>query len=376
MTAESVLSRFNEATTDPLSKLSEMEKATGKKVVGGFLYDLPEEMLHAAGLQPLIFWGTNKPLSRADTLIQSFCCSLVRSTLELLADGTLDGLQGMLIPHVCDSAQQMSSIWKYNFQDKYTDDYYLPKKLRSQSSRDYLLAELNRFKGSVEGFCGGKITESSMKESIKLYNENRALMRELNDLRLKKPGVISDKDFYTSVKASMMMPKEEHSALMKELLGSLKDAPAGEEPEVKLVVSGLVWEPPELLDLFAEVGISIVGDDLYNGSRYFLKDVAEDGDPLEAMADRHINNLPCCCYHYPQQETARHLIKLVKDTGAHGIVILELMFCEPQDFELPDLLKAIEEAGIHELSLETEQQTTALGQMKTRLEAFVEMIGD
>ena len=96
----------------------------------------------------------------------------------------------------------------------------------------------------------------------------------------------------------------------------------------------------------------------------------------EALADRFINNIPCCCYNYPRMETADHLIKLVQDTGAQGIVILEMTFCEPQDFELPDLVKAIEEAGIPELTLETDQQTTAMGQMRTRLEAFIEMIGD
>jgi benzoyl-CoA reductase subunit C len=375
MTAESVLAKFNEAAADPLSRIGEIKEATGRKVVGCFLYDVPEELLHAAGLQPLVFWGTNKPISKADTLIQSFCCSLVRSSVEVLVDGTLDQMEGMIIPHVCDSAQQMASTWKYNFDDKYTEDYFLPKKLRSQASRDYLLAELNRFKGSIEGFAGGEVTEDSLRESVKLYNRNRALLRELNDLRLSKPGVISDKDFYTAVKASMAMPKEEHSKLMRELLDALKDAPGGDEPEARVVLSGVVWEPPGILDLFAEVGVGIVGDDLYNGSRYFLKDVAESGDPMEALANRFIDNLPFCCYHYPQQETAQHLIKLVKDTDADGIVILEIMFCEPQDFEHPDLVKAIEEAGIPELTLETEQQTAALGQLRTRLEAFIEMIG-
>ncbi len=376
MTAESVLSQFHQAVADPLSRIGELKKSTNRKVVGCFLYDTPEELLHAAGLQPLVFWGTNKPLSRADTLIQSFCCSLVRSTLEVLADGTLKDLDGMIIPHVCDSAQQMASIWKYNTEGMYIEDYFLPKKLRSQTSKEYLMAELNRLKESIEGLAGQKISDDALKESIKLYNENRALMKELNELRLSKPGVIADKDFYTTVKASMMLPKEEHTPLLKELLSSLKEATGGDEPEASLIVSGIVWEPPEILDLFADLGVRIAGDDFYNGSRYFLKNVAENDNPMEALADRHIDNLPFCCYHYPQQETAQHLIKLVKDTGAQGIVILEIKFCEPQDFEHPDLVKAIEEAGIPELSLETDQQTTALGQMRTRLEAFIEMIGE
>lgn len=377
MSAESVLSRFHEAAAEPLSKkIENQKKATGKKMVGCFLYDLPEELLHAAGLQPLLFWGTNRPISMADTLIQSFCCSLVRSAVEALADGTLSKLDGMLIPHVCDSAQQMSSTWKYNSGGMYVEDYFVPKKLYSQASKEYLMDELNRLKGSIESLSGRKVTPALLKESIKLYNEDRALLRQLNDIRLKKPGAISDRDFYASVKASMIMPKEEHIPLMKDLLNSLKDAGAGEAPKIKVVLSGILWEPPQVLDVFAEVGVAIIGDDLYNGSRYFLKDVATDGDPMEALADRHINNIPFCCYHYPRQEVAQHLIKLVKETGAHGIVILEIKFCEPQDFEHPDLVKAIEEAGIPELSLETELQTIALGQMRTRLEAFVEMVGE
>ena len=241
------------------------------------------------------------------------------------------------------------------------------------------MGELERLKTSIEKFGGQKITEESLNKSILIYNKNRALLRKMYDIRRKRPGILRSKEALSIVMSSMLMPKEEHNRLLEGFLGELeKQGPAG-DAKVKLVLSGSLCQAPRLdiLDAIDEVGAVVVDDDLYVGSRYIITDAPLRANPLESLADRFLEmRRRCPTKSDPENDWGGQLVEMVRESKADGVISLQVKFCEACYFYHPDIIRALAGAGIPELRLEMEHETTgmALGQIKTRVQGFIESI--
>jgi benzoyl-CoA reductase/2-hydroxyglutaryl-CoA dehydratase subunit BcrC/BadD/HgdB len=144
------------------------------------------------------------------------------------------------------------------------------------------------------------------------------------------------------------------------------------------LTGSLCESPPErLLELVESVGGLVVDDDLYVGSRYFLNLVPDAANPLEALADAYLNMVcPCPTRIYPRLALGDYLVEKAARAGAKGIVVLIVKYCEAHNYTYPHMRRRFEAAGIPHLKIETEHETVALEQAKTRLQAFVEMIKD
>jgi benzoyl-CoA reductase/2-hydroxyglutaryl-CoA dehydratase subunit BcrC/BadD/HgdB len=129
-----------------------------------------------------------------------------------------------------------------------------------------------------------------------------------------------------------------------------------------------------LLNLFDTCGVSIVGDDLCTGWRYFSADVSVTGNPIEALADRLIGKVPCPCKYNPGLDRGTDLLQRVEQSHAQGVVFLLLKFCDPHAFDYPYLKKRLDERNIPSLLLEIEPGGLPLGAIETRLQAFVETL--
>jgi len=372
---EKILDTFAASVRDPFNRLKEYKARVGKKAIGYFLTDFPEELIHAASMIPIAVLGNNENISLADAYFQNFACSLVRSTLESKLNHTLDILDGMVIPHICDTTQCLASIWKIAFPGGYFDELVFPKKRHTPSARTYLLNELSRFKKGLEEYAGVKITDESLWDSIRLYNNHRELLRKLYAFKRDHPQALHEREFFTIIRASMLMAKEEHSQLLSQMMTGLAERTTKPEKKVRLVVSGMVCEPLQVLDLIDELGGAIVNDDLCTGSRYFLEDIELNHNPLEAIVGRQLKKTPFPGYHIVSDEAGDSLLDMVEKTDAHGVIFLHLKFCEVHNFDYPDLKKRLEERKIPHLLLETELQMTSLEQLRTRLQAFIEILG-
>jgi benzoyl-CoA reductase subunit C len=238
--------------------------------------------------------------------------------------------------------------------------------------------ELYRFKTSLEKFVEHEITDEALWQSIEVYNRNRRLLRQLYDLRRKNPGLLKAREVLAMVFSSMLMPKEEHSQLLSECLSQMQDTTPSDRSGVRLILAGSLCEAPkvDLLDLLEEVGAVVVDDDLYTGSRYFVQDVDGEGSPMEALARRYEQMLARCPTRIDHENHwGPHLIDMVGRSKAQGVVNWMVKYCEPHNLWYPDVKQSLEKAGIPELLLETDHEIMSLGQIKTRFQVFVEMIG-
>jgi benzoyl-CoA reductase/2-hydroxyglutaryl-CoA dehydratase subunit BcrC/BadD/HgdB len=128
------------------------------------------------------------------------------------------------------------------------------------------------------------------------------------------------------------------------------------------------------MQVLEHVGARIVGDRLGMGSLYYSLEIPENGDPIKALAEGYLKYPFCSTIHKDTSSRAEDLIEQAHHTHAHGVVLLGMKFCEPEFFDYPDLKERLEKAGIPVLVLETELGMSAIGPVRTRIEAFLETL--
>jgi bzd-type benzoyl-CoA reductase N subunit len=381
-----ILGTFTEAQESPYTNWP--DRYPGHRAMGYFCTYVPEEIIHAAGFVPLRIRSSGKPPSRADAHLPSYTCALCRSALDQALRGDLDFLQGVVFPHTCDTIQALADVWRMSFPDLYVETIVQPVYLSSPSTQPYLIAELQRFRHSLEELIGQAISDQAISASIESYDEKRRLLARLYDLRDRLTAL----ELFAATSAGFIMPLEEYNQLLGELVELLAEEEASIPPSLpgrgwgrvapsklrskapRLILVGAVLDDPVVLTIIEELGARIVGDDLCTGSRYFAQPVEADDDPIAALADRYLHRLPCPAKYHPDHERGEHLLKLIHETRADGIVFVLQKFCDPHAFDYAMIKEKLDAAAVPHLRLEMEH-APAPDQWRTRLQAFLEMIG-
>ncbi len=375
MEEKMILGHFKEVAANSLDYLREWKSRSGTKIIGYFCTYTPEEILHAAGFLPVRILGSPTSISLAARHLQSYSCSLVQSSLETALRGDLNFLDGTVFPHTCDSIQRLSDIWAENLRFPFHWDVVLPVKLHTASARTYLIQELKRFRKGLEEFSGQPITDDALKASISLYNKNRSLLRELYRRRSENPERYSPGEILAIVQSATFMSKDQHNQQLTELFKPTKGDGRSPGDKMRLFIAGSVCNHSQVFDLFENSGAYVVGDDLCTGWRYFSEDAPEDGDPIEALAERLIRRVPCPCKHNPRIDRADNLLKRVGEARAQGVIFLLLKFCDPHAFDYPYLKEKLAQKKIPSMVLEIEPGSMPMGALETRLKAFIETLG-
>jgi len=345
-------------------------KKTGKKVVGCISTYTPEEIVYAAGALPVEIMGRAENFSRADAYLPSFACSFTRGFLETLLEERYGYLDLLTVPSTCDSIRGFYAIWKQISDKPYTYLLHYPTN-RSEEAYKYFAEEIERFKNFMEDFSGKKISEKDLRNAIDVYNENRSLLKKLYWLRRRESPPISGVEALEVVLSSMTAPKNLHNQILEKLLGEITERQDYPDGEARLLVSGHIVDDPDILKVIEDSGGIVVSDDLDSGSRYFWGLVDSEAKPIEGISRRYMG-IPSP-YGSPIRDRINYLKTMVKAFQVEGIVFLSRKFCEPYLFDYVTLGKAVKEEGIPSLYLEYEYPL-AKGALKTRVEAFVEML--
>jgi benzoyl-CoA reductase subunit C len=370
------MDKIREAARDPYGYAESYKTRTHKKVVGYFCSYAPEEIIWAAGALPFRIFSRKSGIHLADRHLQSYCCSLVRGVLEDALSGELKFLDGVVFPHTCDSIQRLSDIWRLNVPFGFHSDVVLPVKLNTDSARAYMINVLKAFRADLEKKLNVRITDDALRASMDLYGKLRGMLGRIYEMRAQNPEILSGSDVYSIMKAAMIMDRQEMLALLNEGVLELKQkksagAAAGRK---RVILSGGICDFPDVYPMIEEAGGAVVWDDLCMGTRSFAGDFAAKADPVEAIAGRYLERIVCPAKHSGLTSRADHLIKIVRERNAQGVIILLLKFCDPHAFDYPYLKNALEKEGIPNLLLEVEDQLPPDGQLRTRFEAFLEML--
>jgi benzoyl-CoA reductase subunit C len=347
-------------------------KSDGKKVVGHRCLYVPEEIIHAAGMLPYPTFGTPEPITKADSYFQPCACEFIRNIFELGLDKKFDFLDSFVLCNTCDAVRHLYSMWV-----TYVDSvpcYMLnnPQKMYDESGFKFYRHELDKFKQVMEDLSGNKITDESLQKSIDLYDETRRLLKKLNGLRNRDVPPVSGAEFLRIAMASMLMPKERANELLKQLIDEVKTREIKDADGSRILITGSIIDNPALIELVEDLGSVVVADDLCSSTKYFWYETKPNQDPMDAIVRFNLERSVCACMH-PSEDRYDYLHELIKEFNVDGIIYFNIKYCHPFVYESATFRKKLEEET-PTLILEVDHGLSGLGQLKTRVQAFLEML--
>jgi benzoyl-CoA reductase subunit C len=351
-----------EITLDPHTPLR-VAREGGREVVGYVCSYVPVELIHAAGFIPLRLLLGPPPGDTAGTYMQGFCCSFARSLLEGLGDGTYDYLSAVVMPHTCDTIRNMSDLLDTVNPELRVLKLMVPTVTHTEEAVEFMVEELRALKSGLEELASREITGSDLHGSIELYNRVRAALGELQGKNL------DNRELYAAYLAGQLMDPEDFLSLAQAIEAG-PERPGG----TGVVLVGGPVPQLDIFDLLQEYGMKVVWDDLCTASRFAEGAVAEEEEPLRALAERYLQRIPCPTKLDPADRRQEALLKGVADSGAAGVVFMQQNFCEFHSFDYPHLKKRLDEEGIPSIRLNLEQPFQPTGQMRTRLQALSEIL--
>jgi bcr-type benzoyl-CoA reductase subunit C len=351
-------------------------KNCGDKIFGWLCTYVPEEILHAAGALPVRITGYSQEVELEDGNAYLYVnnCSFSRSCLQLgLRDG-YDFLDGVVGGSTCDGARRLFDLWRQYIGTPFHHVLTVPRKY-TQSAHELYYSQVQQFKQHLEEFLDITITDEQLLKSIELYNESRALLKSLYELRKIAEPPITGAETMEVLDASFRMPKEQFNTWLKDLLQEIKGTSNAYKSRARLMIIGSVMANPEFVKCIEDQGGIVVTDELCTSTRYWSDPVILDGNtsPLEAISRRYLNNFPCARM-FPSEERFERIIKLAEDFKVDGIVSQIVRYCVPYSHDLPLLKDRLKNLDIPVLALDVEYGTPGSGQIQTRVQAFLEMI--
>ncbi len=188
---------------------------TGSKVIGYLSALCPVEIITAAGVVPLRLKGNvSEAITKADAHMETIVCPFVRNVFDAALKGRYSFLDGMVLPHQCDSIDRTYDIWSDTLRLPYWHFLNMPH-VTDEASIEFTKEILRVFVRSLAEFTGKAITDTAISEAVKAHNENRRLMRELYNLRKTHPPLISGVEMTQVLVAAMSLPVDESSSLIK-----------------------------------------------------------------------------------------------------------------------------------------------------------------
>lgn len=374
MKLNELISKFDYISNHPKEMMEDYIKQ-GKKVIGVLPVYTPEEIVHAAGMVPMGLWGGQVEIDKAKQYYPAFACSIMQSIAEFGLKGSYKGLSGVIIPCMCDTLICMTQNWKSGIKEIPMIPFVHPQNRKIEGGVTYLMTEYDHVKAELEKICGGEIAEEAMLKSIDVYNENRKVMQEFVELVPKYLNTITPTVRNVIIKARHFMLKEDHTAMMKELIELLKAMPEEKFEGKKVLVTGIILDNKDILEVLEENNVAVAYDNVAQESRQFMTLVPERGNSaIERLARQWSDVEGCTLAYNPEKKRGSMIVDDVKRLGLDGIIYALMKFCDPEEYDYPVVKADFDEADIPSLYIEVEQESSNAEQIRTRVQTFVEML--
>lgn len=360
------------------------EQKAGRKIIGSFCVFVPEELVLAAGCTSVgLCAGADFAQEEVEKVLPRNTCSLIKSFFGFKLGKVCPYMEvsDLIVgENTCDGKKKSFETFSQMVPNFYQMD--LPQN-KTPMARQLLRHEYMAFLTKLEEMTGKSISIEDLKQGIATVNGKRAALSRLAKLRSANPTPISGLDALLINQIAFL----DHPARFTEKVNALcdelelkvkenKGVSAGNAPRV--VISGCPmaipnWKVPAIIEA---TGAVIVGEESCigeRGQRNLTDDSSETFDGLvDAIVDRYFK-IDCAVF-TPNQERVEHIKKMTKTCNADGVIHYGLQFCQPYIMESFSVEKQLEKDGISVLRLETDYSQEDVGQLSTRIEAFVEII--
>ena len=365
-----------------IKELDDFRK-TGGKVVGTYCLYVPEEIVRAAGAWCVgICAGAEWAYDKVEQVLPRNTCALIKS------------MMGFKLGQVCPYLEESDLLVGETTCDGKKKAYELMGELHNmyvmelpQMKRDKDMAfwrdEIVGLMHKVEEMTGKTVTADSLRASIVEVNNKRRALQRIAAARAADPAPISGKDALLATQVAFYDDVPRFTQMMNALADELElrvasgegVAPKGAK---RVLITGTPMALPnwKLHDIIEKSGAVVVGEEMCTGSRYYDKLVTEDATTLDAMIDdiaEKYLDINCACF-TPNDGRFDDVVRMAKDLKADGVIDYTLNFCGTYQIEGASVEKAVKDAGLPVLRIETDYSAEDVGQLQTRVEAFLEML--
>ena len=381
------LTRVREIYQDRPHRAREL-RAEDKKVIGYLCLYPVVEMMTAVDLVPYRMFGDmREPITRADTYMPTVVCPFLRSLLDLGLKGKYEFLDGVVMAHTCDVGAQVPGLWNTFVETHYSHFIDTPHTIHEAAQKQEK-GELQDFRKSLESLTGKELTRERLREAIEAHNQQRALVRELYDLRKPDPPLISGTETLQVLVAVMSLPVEEGSKLLKEVIDEVKERRNGPpKKSARLLVWGPVIHETPLIEMIESLDANMVMDDTCVGSRAYFADIKLTDDPLDGLAYHYLVELKCPRtfregvygetskeYMTDLKSRFNYLGDYAKEWRVNGVILQSLRYCDSHGYEVPVVKDYLANIGLPSIYLEHDYTEGALAPLRTRVQGFLEVI--
>jgi benzoyl-CoA reductase subunit C len=354
--------------------------APGRKAIGYMPVYVPREIIHAAGMLPVGILGGGDQIEviQGDAYYQSYICRIPRSTIELGLSGRLDVLDGMLFPSICDVIRNLSGMWQILFPNKYVRYVDVPQNYQDDIGGRFYIEEMQRIRDDLGALRGAPISDAELNASIAAYNDNRRAIGDLYAYRAAQPWQAPTSEVYLLLRAGMVLPVEEHTALVREYLAAAEAHARPKRDNARVVLTGGFCEQPPLalIKSIEIAGCYVVDDDFMLVTRWLQDEVPADGDPLAELSKAFLHHSASTAakYDVKREDKGMFLLKQVKTRGAEGVVFAAPSFCDPALLERPMLQDVLAKYGVPYTAFKYAENTGQMAPIREQAGTFADSI--
>lgn len=371
----SALTRLRENGTAQYGPALKAWKEEGGKVMGLMYAYVPEEIFTAAGMVPYrlrAFDSTSSAL--ANGRFMELNCSLVRHFYDEMKRGGFSFCDGFVTANACDHERRLYDNALATLGVPFAAMVNFPKKTGPEQV-DFYAAGLRHLIDAMESHFGVAVTEEALRGAIDEHNRVRGLQRALYGLQRRECPPLTGADMMAVMLAQTTMPIGDYAALLEELVTDCASAPGIGDYQMRVLVYGGELDSIALIEAIESQGALVVGDYLGYGYRACRKDVPDTGDALHDLAE-HIVMMRPDPRQFGTARTRQSLVRaLMADCGAEGVIFPAIPLCDYWGWEQHNFALFAKEEGVPVLNLDTEYKFNGEGQIKTRVQAFVETNG-
>lgn len=350
-------------------------KQQGQRIIGVMGSYVPEEIIIAAGLFPWRVTGSfDSDISLATAYRSASSCLYCNHVLQSLLKGEYDFLDGVVIADWDQDFLRIFDTWDYVGKTSFVHIIHVPH-VQSERCCTQYKEELRRFSKSLEGFCKSKITDSALSNAINMCNGMRGNLKRLYELRKRERPPLSGAQVLGITISAGVMPKEDFSHELEACLPIIgKQQASLSHFRPRILVSSEMLDNFTYIEAIEEAGCLVAMDDLDTGSRYFWETVKTNAsDPIDALARRYMFQ-PAAPRMMSWDKQLDQVIQWVKDFDIDGVIELNQMYSTVRACRTPYFKRRLSEASIPSISIEREYHPANLGQLKTKVGAFLEIL--